>query len=222
MYDRFPEVFEGRSVIEAKSTVVIRCILSMQHELLQLAKNNPKLIFNTDASQHDMYYMNMQDSVLYKQRYSKKTQQAYRDFCAKYAIHKPAMGKMFNDSVYFNSEVDAYELNKAIFKIASSVQGTEMRELFSLFDIYTPDGAHRHLTPEIGIKQYGRWKGEMRDGYRVISQRVYEYFPFSKAGKQRIEVRQATSQFNLEGIHAFGIDIQKADLDIEKMRNDRQ
>ena len=89
-------------------------------------------------------------------------------------------------------------------------------------DIYTPDGAHRHLTPEIGIKQYGRWKGEMRDGYRVISQRVYEYFPFSKAGKQRIEVRQATSQFNLEGIHAFGIDIQKADLDIEKMRNDRQ
>ena len=139
MYDRFPEVFEGRSVIEAKSTVVIRCILSMQHELLQLAKNNPKLIFNTDASQHDMYYMNLQDSVLYKQRYSKKTQQVYRDFCAKYAIHKPAMGKMFNDSVYFNNEVDAYELNKAIFKIASSVQGTEMRELFSLFDIYTPD-----------------------------------------------------------------------------------
>ena len=139
MYDRFPEVFKGRSVVDAKSTVVIRCILSMQNELLQLAKNNRQLIFNSDASQHDMYYMNFQDSALYKKRYSKKTQEVYKEFCKKYEIHKPAMGKLFNDTVYFNHEVDAFELNKTIFKIASSVQGTEMRELFNLFDIYSPD-----------------------------------------------------------------------------------
>ena len=88
-------------------------------------------------------------------------------------------------------------------------------------DIYTPDGAHRHLTPEFPIKQYGRWKGEMRDGYRIITKQLYEYFPFSKTGKQRIEVRQATSQFDLEGIHSFSIDIQKVDLDFEKMRNEK-
>ena len=139
MYDRFPEVFKGRSVVDAKSTVVIRCILSMQNELLQLAKNNRQLIFNSDASQHDMYYMNFQDSALYKKRYSKKTQEVYKEFCKKYEIHKPAMGKLFNDTAYFNHEVDAFELNKTIFKIASSVQGTEMRELFNLFDIYSPD-----------------------------------------------------------------------------------
>ena len=139
MYDRFPEVFKGRSVVDAKSTVVIRCILSMQNELLQLAKNNRQLIFNSDASQHDMYYMNFQDSALYKKRYSKKTQEVYKEFCKKYEIHKPAMGKLFNDTAYFNHEVDAFELNKTIFKIASSVQGTEMRELFNLFDIYSHD-----------------------------------------------------------------------------------
>ena len=134
MYNRFPEVFKGRAVIEAKSTVVIRCILSMQNELLQLAKNNPKLIFNADASQHDMYYMNLQDSALYKQRYSEQTQQAYKDFCAKYEVHKPAMAKLFNDTAYYNREVNAFELNKSIFKIASSVQGTEMRDVFNLFE----------------------------------------------------------------------------------------
>ena len=112
--------------------MVIRCILSMQNELLQLAKNNPKLIFNADASQHDMYYMNLQDSALYKQRYSEQTQQAYKDFCAKYEIHKPAMAKLFNDTAYYNREVNAFELNKSIFKIASSVQGTEMRDVFNL------------------------------------------------------------------------------------------
>lgn len=139
MYDRFPEVFKGRSVIEAKSTVVIRCILSMQNELLQLARNNPRLIFNSDASEHDMYYMNLQDSALYKKRYSKKTQEIYSEFCKKYEIHKPAMSKLFNDTAYFNREIDAFELNKAIFKIASSVQGTDMRDLFNLFDIYSHD-----------------------------------------------------------------------------------
>lgn len=139
MYDRFPEVFSGRAIVEAKSTVVIRCILSMQNELLQLSKNNPRLIFNSDASQYDMYYMNFQDSALYKKRYSQKTQEIYNEFCKKYAIHKRAMVKLFNDTAYFNHEVDAFELNKSIFKIASSVQGTEMRDLFNLFNIYSPD-----------------------------------------------------------------------------------
>ena len=139
MYDRFPEVFKGNAMIEAKSTVVIRCILSMQNELLQLAKNNPRLIFNADASQHDMYYMNLQDSALYKKRYSRKTQEVYREFCSHHEVHIPAMKKLFNDTTYFNNEVDAFELNRAIFKIASSVQGTEMRYHFNLFDVYTSD-----------------------------------------------------------------------------------
>lgn len=139
MYDHFPEVFSGRAIVDAKSTIVIRCILSMQNELLQLAKNNPRLIIHSDASQYDMYYMNFQDSALYKKRYSEKTVEAYNEFCKKYAIHDRAMSKLFNDTTYFHHEVNAFELNKLIFKIASSVQGTEMRELFNLFDIYSPD-----------------------------------------------------------------------------------
>jgi hypothetical protein len=63
--------------------------------------------------------------------------------------------------------------------------------------------------------------GEMRDGYRVVTKQLYEYFPFSKPGEQRIEVRQATSQFDLEGIHSFSIDIKKAELDFEKMRKEK-
>ena len=139
MYDRFPEVFKGNAMVEAKSTVVIRCILSMQNELLQLAKNNPRLIFNSDASQHDMYYMNLQDSALYKKRYSQKTREVYKEFCDRYGVHEPAMRKLFNDTAYFNHEVDAFILNRDIFKVASSVQGTEMRYHFNLFDVYTPD-----------------------------------------------------------------------------------
>ena len=139
MYDRFPQVFSDKAVVDAKSTVVIRCTISMQSELLQLVKNNPRLIIKSDASQHDMYYMNLQDSALYKKRYPKESMDNYKIFCKPYTIDKKAMGRLFNDSVYVRDSVDTYNLNLALFKMASSVQGTEMRFHFNLFDIYTLD-----------------------------------------------------------------------------------
>ena len=139
MYDRFPEVFCDKAVIDAKSTIVIRCIISMQSELLQLVRNNPTLRINADASQHDMYYMNLQDSALFKKRYPKESMQRYQEFCKPYTCDRQAMGRLFNDSVYVRDSVDTYNLNLALFKMASSVQGTEMRHHFNLFDLYTPD-----------------------------------------------------------------------------------
>ena len=65
MYHRFPVIFSDSNCIEAKSTVVIRCILSMENELLKLATLNPRLKMKHDASHHDMYYMNLNDSVLF-------------------------------------------------------------------------------------------------------------------------------------------------------------
>ena len=139
MYNNFPEIFSGNTIIDAKSTVVIRCIISMENALVQLARNNPRIVIRSDASQSDMWYMNLQDSALYKKRLPKETTEAYKAFCDKHAIHMEAMARLFNDSVYFHDSIDAYELNKTIFKIASSVQGTEQRYHFSLFDLYTID-----------------------------------------------------------------------------------
>ena len=61
MWERFPEVFEGKTNVDAKSTVVIRCILSMENALQELVSINPKLNITHDASLHDMYYMNQDD-----------------------------------------------------------------------------------------------------------------------------------------------------------------
>ena len=41
MYERFPDVFKGDVCVDAKSTVVIRCILSMENELQELLRLNP-------------------------------------------------------------------------------------------------------------------------------------------------------------------------------------
>ena len=84
-------------------------------------------------------------------------------------------------------------------------------------DIYSPDGTRRHLTPQFLVKENGRWKGESKDGYREVTSRVQHFFFFNQNGTHRIEVRQATSQYDLEGIHSYGIRIEKADLDLEKI-----
>lgn len=64
MMERFPEIFAGKTNIEARSTVVIRCILSMENGLQQLLRMNPQLHIFHDASYHDMYYMNQPDKRL--------------------------------------------------------------------------------------------------------------------------------------------------------------
>lgn len=58
MYRNFPEIFKGKKHIDARSTVVIRCILSMMSECYTLKGLNPKLTITTDASYADLYYLN--------------------------------------------------------------------------------------------------------------------------------------------------------------------
>lgn len=57
MMQNFPEVFAGNAKVDARSTIVIRCILSMLNEVQELKGLNPQLQITTDASIHDMYYM---------------------------------------------------------------------------------------------------------------------------------------------------------------------
>jgi hypothetical protein len=140
MYHRFPEVFKGDVCVDAKSTIVIRCIISMENALNELVSLNPKLRITSDASQHDMYYMNYQDAPLFKKRWTKEAYDAYDTYSDKHARHKDPMLRLFNDSTFALDNINLSRLNKDIFKMASSVQGTNYAGQFSLFkDIYTAD-----------------------------------------------------------------------------------
>ncbi len=58
MYEHYPKVFAKNGKIDARATIVIRCILSMQSFCQSLLANEPTLQITNEASQHDMYYMN--------------------------------------------------------------------------------------------------------------------------------------------------------------------
>ena len=139
MYERFPEVFQGNVTIDAKSTIVIRCILSMENELQQLLLMNPKLNIRHDASEHDMWYMNFADKELKGKRSNFETQRAYYDFADKHRKYERAMGALFNDAEYLDKNVDAWQLNCYLFKLASNLQSSELHKRITLYDIFTDE-----------------------------------------------------------------------------------
>ena len=139
MYERFPEVFKGVTNIDAKSTVVIRCILSMENALHSLLRHNPKLIIRHDASEHDMWYMNFWDRELDKHKMPEDVKKKYDEFCARHQHNERLMKSLFNDDNYWKNEIDVQDLTYHLFKLASNLQSTELRHNITLYDLFTEE-----------------------------------------------------------------------------------
>ena len=137
MVRNFPEIFKGKTHVDAKSTVVIRCILSMENALQQLVRMNPNLEITHDASYHDMYYMNHNDTLLFKQRMPKAAREAFDNFSKRHIHPERLMNELFNDSTYWQKEINFKQLYSTLFKQASNVQSTELRHELSLFNLFT-------------------------------------------------------------------------------------
>lgn len=139
MYERFPDVFKGVTNIDAKSTVVIRCILSMENALHSLLRHNPKLIIRHDASEHDMWYMNFWDRELDKLKMPEDVKKKYDEFCARHQHNERLMKSLFNDDNYWKNEIDVQDLTYHLFKLASNLQSTELRHNITLYDLFTEE-----------------------------------------------------------------------------------
>ncbi len=66
MARNFPEIFTDGANVDAKATVVIRCILSMLNGLEGICEVAPGVKVHSDASYADMYFMNYDDKPAWK------------------------------------------------------------------------------------------------------------------------------------------------------------
>ena len=139
MYRNYPEVFAGKANIEARSTLVIRCILSMENALQQLLALNPQLQIFHDASRHDLYYMNQEDKKLQAQKMPEEVKEVYNQFSKKHDVYERVMNSLFNDAAYWKENVNGSELNRNLYRLASNLQSTELRSKVSLYDLFTDD-----------------------------------------------------------------------------------
>ena len=139
MFQRFPEVFKDHAEIDARSTSVGRCVLSMENMLMQLLRLNPRLNLHYDATHRDADILNFQDKHLFALKSNKASKDLYRKYAKRYERHDHLTQLLFNDTAYVRHHVNAPDLALQLLIVAAIMQNTELREEVSLFDIFTED-----------------------------------------------------------------------------------
>ena len=144
MAEHFPEIFKKPGVnIDARSTVVIRCILSMEAECEELAAANPTAHFHNDVSQSLQYYLN-QPSTPYLKEVRKKTREVRRKLQREFIEQsqpEALTSKLFNDAQWAADSVKGNSLMYQLFDVASNMQSHELG--LNLYPIFTEDEIYR-------------------------------------------------------------------------------
>ena len=143
MMERFPEVFEGKAHVHARSTVVNRCILSMGSAVGQMVMLNPQLQVDMNASKRDMWYMNHQDPVLRDSARSKSAEKTYNNFRRIRQKNPRLMHLLFTDADSARKVVSEQWLNYYLIKTALIQQNTHMDVNTYLIDLFTYEEIHQ-------------------------------------------------------------------------------
>ena len=138
MYQNFPQVFKDGASVVARSTIVIRCILSMQNEVDVLASLNPRLNISTDASEATMFYMNYRDSVA---RALRAGQADLVDRCKEKWINpKGMLKKLFTDQSFARDSIDdARKMMIYLMEVTGNMQSHHQFEGVNLYDVFSND-----------------------------------------------------------------------------------
>lgn len=150
LFRNFPEAFEGNALVEARSTPVPRCILSMMNECWVLKGLNPGLRLRADASAHDMYYMNDEYNAVTRFRKEEAARRSYADFARDKLSSARLMGTLFADTAYVGRHVDADQLADQLFDLAANMQSHHTG--LDLYRLFTPEECYR-----IWLRDNYRW-----------------------------------------------------------------
>ena len=139
MIKQFPEVFEGNAWIQAKSTTVPRCIISMGTELNVFAQYNPQLEISQEASRRDMWYMNHQDPVMKRGKLSPEAKKAYNEYISKRMGNSRLMELIFKNPDIVKEMVDEDDFNYYLMKMGLFQLNTHLYQNTFLIDIFKPE-----------------------------------------------------------------------------------
>ena len=138
MYDRFPELLSQPLQVDARSSVVGRCMISMFYFCQELEGLNPELSIRMDASQRDMRFV-VEDRNVKPQKTPASDDYENRVRAIKEKAYNPArlMKTLFKD-VSKAEFVNGPELMEALFHVAQDLPSVPELNL-SLIDIFTKD-----------------------------------------------------------------------------------
>ena len=171
MIERFPEVFKGAATVDARSTMVPRCILSMSAALQQMVALNPKLQVVQDASMHDLGYMNFHDRKLIANGSKVLARKCYKDYCEKRRFPDRVVQSLFCDTGYVRKLINSERINYYLFRLAGDVQNTPLGQQLSLYDFFTPEEIFANWQKENALWYLSYAHAPQSGGLQPFSQR---------------------------------------------------
>lgn len=135
MYQSFPEVFKNAQPMSARSTMVVRCVLSMDAFCERLKEFTPNIRIDRESSNKYMNYLNFhtQEAMKFTSRKGPWFEE-YRKFEQSHINPERLMLSLFSDKEYIRKNVNPEELMHGLYWIASDMQNVEPEVDF--FDIF--------------------------------------------------------------------------------------
>lgn len=135
MVRNFPEVFTPDTHIDAKSTVVIRSILSMFNGLNGIQSLVTDINVKTDASRATMWYMDADDTIAWNLR--KKPKEEIKAFQQAHANKGEYLKKIINDPQYAQDSI-GNKLFSSLFSVLVNAQ-SHSTQPWLVEEVFTPE-----------------------------------------------------------------------------------
>lgn len=125
MFNNFPEVFAGDATIDAVSTIVVRCILSMSNELVEFAALNPDMKISIESGKPLQPILNPNDYDTVAIEMKRAVRPQLRAFESQKVNPVPAITRLISDTSFINDSINALDMFNKLFEIALNEQSHE-------------------------------------------------------------------------------------------------
>lgn len=117
----YPQLFSDSSFVDAKATVVIRCILSMLNGLQGIREVAPEVATRSDASYADMYFMNYDDKPAWKIK-DLAEETVLEEYRAKHKLKGDYLSRLVTDVQFARDSVEP-GLMPYLYWVLANTQG---------------------------------------------------------------------------------------------------
>lgn len=137
MFRRFPQVFTGRAIVDARSSTSLRCAMSMSYFTERLKEYNPSLQVSRRPYTRYMSYIayTSPEGEAFSAESADWRQGAFHEFELRKVRPARLMGSLFTRPDTFNDK-QADDLARSLYWLASDMQNVDLPGM-SFYDLFT-------------------------------------------------------------------------------------
>ena len=148
MMKNYPEIFKGQANIQARSTTINRCVMSMGTTIQQMVAINPQLQIDMNASKRDFWYLNHQDLQLRDSMKSKYATRIYNAYSKPREENPRLMKLLFKHPESLDKSISSRWINYYLLKTALIQPNTHTEYDTQLIDLFTKEDFYQFWQVE--------------------------------------------------------------------------